>query len=494
MVSLLFVIPTTVKAYEDTFTTTDGIVVKKVVSGTNGDIELAISNIELDSEGSYKWYIGKNSKVEETTYSSNLGDYTESTKTALISLTTSEKEILSILRATNTAFLWIKDENTENYVINGLKLDLTLPPLKAFTVTKNTTDLYSDIEYSLSRDKTIYEYWNTDTETKSTYNITNIYFKFIKITDENVISTYQNAKLNNIDLETLTCFATIEQAPNSGWTTGAKNKKWNNKILKSDVPTDAGVYYLWLKGKDSDSKTVVGYSIIDIDADGPKVKSIRVVSPNEGTYDAPQTVKINVYFDETITATQVPTLKIKFGSGSERTIPEGTIYNTYNYYGDHCIEYLYNIQSTDKGQIATVSYEGGDVKDTSGNSATLSCPVITGNVIKANESGKDTNQTDNKDKNNNLTTPTPTPTATPTATPAPSSTPKPSTTPTPTSNVKNNNNNNSNNNSNKNDDDTIAPSKLPKTGAGMLLISTVIAISISGVIAYIKVNKYRDID
>ena len=491
IVSLLFVIPTTVKAYEDTFTTTDGIVVKKVVSGTNGDIELAISNIELDSEGSYKWYIGKTSKVEETTYSSNLGDYTESTKTALISLTTSEKEILSILRATNTAFLWIKDENTENYVINGLKLDLTLPPLKAFTVTKNTTDLYSDIEYSLSRDKTIYEYWNADTEAKSTYNITNIYFKFIKITDENVISTYQNAKLNNIDLETLTCFATIEQAPNSGWTTGAKNKKWNNKILKSDVPTDAGVYYLWLKGKDSDSKTVVGYSIIDIDADGPKVKSIGVVSPNEGTYDAPQTVKINVYFDETITATQVPTLKIKFGSGSERTISEGTIYNIYNYYGDHYIEYLYNIQSTDKGQIATVSYEGGDVKDTSGNSATLSCPVITGNVIKANESGKDTNQTDNKDKNNNLTNPTPTPTATPTATPAPSSTPKPSTTPTPTSNVKNNNNNN---NSNKNDDDTIAPSKLPKTGAGMLLISAVVAISISGVIAYIKVNKYRDID
>lgn len=324
--------------------------------------------------------------------------------------------------------------------------------------------------------------------------INSVYYKFEKITDETLIDTYKTAISNNSNMNDVIKITREDIENIADWTLCDHAMSHYCAFYKSTWPTDQGVYYLYLKAKDAGTKTVYGCLVVNVDGDGPKVKSIRVVSPTEGTYDAPQTVKINVYFDETITATQVPTLKIKFGSGSERTISEGTIYNTYTYYGDHYIEYLYNIQSTDKGQIATVSYEGGDVKDTSGNSATLSCPVITGKVIKANESGKDTNQTDNKDKNNNLTNPTPTPTATPTATPAPSSTPKPSTTPTPTSNVKNNNNNNSNNNSNKNDDDTIAPSKLPKTGAGILLISALVVISISGVIAYIKVNKYRDID
>ena len=485
MVSLLFVIPTTVKAYEDTFTTTDGVVVKKIIEGyTQGNIHFDISNIGLDDEKSYKWAIIKSSNSENIKEWTGLNDVTASKKVATIDLTISNSKHLDLLRSTDEAYLYIKCTEDDKMIVDALKLDLSLPIVYAFKLSKDTG--WSRCQYNVSYNGSSYA-------TTSTYKIKDVYYKFEKITDETLINTYQTAISSNSNMNDV-IKVTKEDIKNiTGWTlcdesySSKIHTVWNN----NSWPTEQGVYYLYLKAKDLGTKTVYGCLVVNVDGDGPKVKSIRVVRPTEGTYDAPQTVKINVYFDETITATQVPTLKIKFGSGSERTISEGTIYNTYN---SHYIEYLYNIQSTDKGQIATVSYEGGDVKDTSGNSATLSCPVITGNVIKANESGKDTNQTDNKDKNNNLTNPTPTPTATPTATPAPSSTPKPSTTPTPTSNVKNNNNNNSNNNSNKNDDDTIAPSKLPKTGAGMLLISAVVAISISGVIAYIKVNKYRDID
>ena len=211
------------------------------------------------------------------------------------------------------------------------------------------------------------------------------------------------------------------------------------------------------------------------DISAPTVKSIQVTSPSSGTYNTPQTVKIRVYFSESIVGETIPTLKIKFGTGTERSITNGTIKNDY-------IEYSYNIQAGDNGQLTCVSLTGGTIKDASGNEAKLSCPLISGNTIKANTEGTTNNNTDNQDKNNN-------------------------TNKDDNTNNKNddkvdnkndnsniNNNNNSNNNSgNSSKDATVAGGKIPQTGATITSALVIIAIIGISIIAFKKYNNLRDI-
>ena len=143
-VIVMILIPATmVNADEDTFTYGEGenqITVKKVVTGyTNGDIDLDISNIVLSNEGNYVWAAEKTKSTSDSTKWYNLGDFNTTKKTAKVTLTTSNDDMLALLRGTDTAYLYIKDTkgtdkdaSDDEIIINGLQLDLTLPPLYAF--------------------------------------------------------------------------------------------------------------------------------------------------------------------------------------------------------------------------------------------------------------------------------------------------------------------------------------------------------------------------
>ena len=411
MVLFLFAIPTVSNAYEDTFKTSDGIVVKKVVTSDIGDIEFQISNITLDAEGSYTWSIGKTSTASEAVYSANLGDYTPSKKVAYFSLGTNVREIYDLLRTTNNGYLFIKDEKNNNYIVNGLRVDFTLPPLKAFKVTYHTSETTSWSQmyggYAITRNGKAYEYANPSDDgftngSTSTYGIKTIMYQFVKITDNTLKSKCQDAIVNSTSLEDISGLASLDDAPTSGWKTAEQiYTNINTKIKANNVPTDPGVYYLWLKGSDSDTKTVVGYTIIGVKVDAPIVKEIRVISPASGTYDTTQTVKIRVTFNKKITGTSVPTLKIRFGESDIRNVTNGTIGADYD---NKTIVYSYNLQPGDVGQLQLVSFEGGTIKDEEGNDAELSCPILTGNTIKANVPGTINNQTDNKDTTTKNTT------------------------------------------------------------------------------------------
>lgn len=232
---------------------------------------------------------------------------------------------------------------------------------------------------------------------------------------------------------------------------------------------------MWVKITGENCKDIYGCIVHDglpkatkvadyINGEGPKVTKIQVESPKSGTYKTKQTVKIRVYFDKKITGTKVPTLKIKFGSSAERSVTNGTIHNdaTVRSSGQY-IEYSYNIQSGDNGQLATVSLTGGTIKDEDGNAAILSCPVLSGSItIKANTKGTVTNNTENQDKTNN---------------------------------TSNNTNKNSNSSSNKSGDkdETTAKGKIPYTGASLTVVFAIGIILVIGIVAKTQYNKYRDI-
>ena len=394
---ILLMLPTMVNA-ADTFTTNNGITVTKIVDNYKGNIQFKLTNIELNSEGNYVWGVGTTSQSADITKWYTLGDFTVSQKVAILDLVVSEKSILSILRSTNNAYLYVKNYDTDEMVVDGLNVDLTLPPYQAFTLMEYGDVINGGCYYVVGGEECSVDRWKA-----ATYNIQNVYFKFEKVTDENLINSYNDALINGTSVDSVFSITTTQIADMTGWNLGTKEYYFYNQIPHDSIPNEKGTYILYLKGKDTDTKTVYGYKVIQLDADGPTVEKIYVSSPESGTYKTRQTVKIRVGFSEPITGSTVPTLKIKFGDSEVREVTNGTIVNSGNgdYYWQHYIEYSYDIQDGDKGQLATVEITGGNIKDSSGNEAKLSCPVITGNTIKANVEGTTTNNTQNQDQTNN---------------------------------------------------------------------------------------------
>lgn len=438
------IVPKIVKA-EDTFSTNDGIIAKKVVNSTGGSIELKFSNIALDEEVNYTWGIGRNTNVSEVEKWYALGDFSQSNKTATITLTPDDNKIGKILRETNTAWMYIKDNTNDTLIVNALKVDLTLPVLKAFKITEDQSS------------STFHSF-----KIESVYNITNLYYNIQKITDKQVIEKYKDAKINGKSLESIAGLATSQNTPQDGWSVmDAKYGVEYNYIHKK--PTEPGIYYVWVKGKDTDSKMVYGYYVFGLDNIAPTVSNIKVISPVSGTYKTGQAVTLRVNFNETITGTSTPTLKIKFGDSAERSLTNGTIKDNY-------IEYTYNIQDSDKGQIATVSLLGGTIKDAYNNDAKLSCPIITGYVIKANTDAENQDKTNDNNSNNNQQDKGKDDVKTPTT-----------------------NNGNKTPTTTDKKDNTTAPGKIPYTGGATFIIIALIGIAVVGIYVYKRNNDLKGI-
>ncbi len=253
---LVLLITTKVKAAE-TFTTKDGIVATKVVEGSNGNIEFNISNIALDAEAGYEWGIGKTNSKEEVTKWYPLNDFNESNKTAKINLLVSEETVFSILRSTDTAYLYIKDSKAGTYIVDALKVDLTLPPYHTCELyeTENGRTFFIGGMGSSS-----YPEYNG-----AVYQIKNVFYKFIKVTDENLLNKYNQAMKNNTSIEEVFNINTKDIEKITGWeacTEAIKysnDKYFNTEIEKARLPKEDGLYILYMKAKDSDSKTVYGY-------------------------------------------------------------------------------------------------------------------------------------------------------------------------------------------------------------------------------------------
>lgn len=219
------------------------------------------------------------------------------------------------------------------------------------------------------------------------------------------------------------------------------------------------------------------------DITAPTVESIKVTyasvmnynkDANKNMYMVPAGAKlvINVNFSEIVDGTTVPTLTIKFGDGENIEVTEGTV-------GGSKITYIYTVKDSDKGVMTTVDLSGGNIKDSAGNAATLSCPALSiqynsGDFVYANgtatnpdnsNNNNNNNNNDNKDNSNN-----------------------------DSNNKDNSHKNNSNNttDTSKKEDNTTATEQLPHTGLKLGFI-LVFVVTLTAGIAYIKCNKYKEI-
>ncbi len=247
-----FLLLFTVKANAtETFSTSDGIIATKIVEGMNGNIEFSISNIPLKAQEEYEWGISKTSSKEDVTKWYDLSDYNESNKSAKINLLVSEKDVFSILRTTDIAYLYIKDVKAGTYIVDALKVDLTLPPYRACELYEWLKDYY--FIGGTKSSGTLQWSW-------AIYNIKNVSYKFVKVTDENLIQKYNQAIDNKTSIEDVFSINVKDIASLTGWESCVGNDVHGyTKILQERLPTDGGLYILYMKAKDSDSKTVYGY-------------------------------------------------------------------------------------------------------------------------------------------------------------------------------------------------------------------------------------------
>ncbi len=443
---LLLVVPNLVNAT---------VAYTREIPSNDGSITLNLTGLTLDETISYSYALTTKGSTPKTWHS--LVNYTNNT--ANITLSASTKDIVNVLKVTDRGSLYIKNNSDDSYIVNALEVNLKLPYLQAGAYDKLTnsysfnTKLYGSIGDNY-------------------YSNLNTYIQSQKITDATFINKFLDIKNNNKSITSLE--SNLPSVPTSGYSK-------TQQVSYSTVSD--GLYIIWVKRSGNDCKDVYSAVIHDglpeattvsqyiKDANAPKVKEIKVISPNSGTYKTSQTVKIRVYFTEKITGTSVPTLKIKFGESAERSITNGTIKDDY-------IEYSYNIQAGDNGQLATVSLTGGAVKNASGIDAELSCPIISGNTIKANTEGTENNNTDNQDKNNDNTN-------------KDDNKQDSNTDNKQDNNNSNNSNNNQNNNSSK--DDTVAGGKIPQTGTTITLGALIVSILGIGIVAFKKYNNLRDI-
>ena len=340
----------------------------RTIPSNDGTIKINLTGLEISENKAYEFALVRQGGTPESWFSIDDG-YTSTDAT--ITLGSAIDEIVEVLKVTDTGFLYMreKDDATGTYVLESYKINLKLPYLQSLPYEKK--ERYYDVTGLL---------YGSIGDQYSSIGATTTYVQWKKITDRALIEEYLNIKNNNEEITELE--ESLPEPPTTGYTLGKKPEY----LDKND-----GLYLLWVKRTGENCKDVYSCIVHDglldatrveeyiagVDVEKPTVTSISVTRPKSGTYKTGQIVEIKVTFSETITGTTVPTLKIRFGTSEERILTNGTI-------TENTIVYSYEIVDGDKGQLATVSYMGGTIKDAAGNSAELSCPVITGNAIKAN--------------------------------------------------------------------------------------------------------------
>lgn len=406
----------------------------RTVAGNDGSITLNLTGLELDTSKAYSYALVTRGGTPSTWHT--LTEYT--TDTAKVNLSSATSDIVEVLKVTDTGVLYLKDDTDDTYMVDALEVNLKLPLLQAINYTKSTSNWYSI--------KKLYGALGGEFTGNS-------YYQLKKVTDKTFVEKFLDIKNNGGDITTLE--EILPEVPITGYESDGY----------FDVDKNDGLYLLWIKITGDNCKEVFGCIIHDglpdattaaeylagVDVTGPVVESISVTSPTSGTYKTGQTIKIVVTFDENITGTTVPTLKIRFGTSAERALTNGTI-------SGKTITYTYNIATDDKGQLAVTGFSGGTIKDASGNDATITSKTISGNTIKANEEGAIIDNGNNNQNNNQ--------------------------------NGESTNNGSTNQGNN---DTTLAPGTLPHAGLSITLVCVIALIIVGAMFAFFKYNKLKDI-
>lgn len=221
------------------------IKITQSVTGTDGSVEFAITNLELENNASYEWAIEKTKGgTIENWYSVLAPDYDN----GKINITVSAKndKQLSVLKSVDDAYLSLRKVGEDTKIIDEYKVSLRLPLSKAITIKNQPTSYLSGKGFDI--ETTVYGIKKTSVQ-----------YLWEEITDSDIINNYIDHEhdISGLNLKGKDDFPSSN---NTTWKTAT------DEIVKVNIlqPSKEGLYYLWLKGSSDDVKTVYGMTVVEI--------------------------------------------------------------------------------------------------------------------------------------------------------------------------------------------------------------------------------------
>lgn len=261
---LLLMLPNMVNA-------TEGITVSRKLYSMDGNMDFTFTGLTIDTTHEYEYGITK-------TIATTVEDWylvTEMTTTsATANIRVGTKEMRDVINAVDTGYITIKDKTTDTIILEPYAVDLKLPYLRvtSYEVVSNGQDLTGDYEITVAL--------------RNASN-SEAYYKYEKITDENLIKKYKEIKANKGDYTTLESLLKTS-APTSGYSAWGY---WNGYMgygngfgytTRTVNAPDEGLYYLWVYFSGDNIKNLYGCILVDnlqpdIDVEGISLPATRTV-------------------------------------------------------------------------------------------------------------------------------------------------------------------------------------------------------------------------
>ena len=243
----VLLLPNMVNADETTVT------VERNIYSMDGSMKFTFSGLTIDTTHEYKYGFTKTpvATVEDWYL---LTEYTENSATA--NIMTGTKEMREVINTDDTGYITIKDTTTDTVVLQPYAVDLKLPYLRVtnYEVVSNGQDLTGDYQINVPL--------------RNASN-SEAYYKYEKITDQNLINKYKEIKANSGDYIALESMLKTTP-PTSGYSTwgywnghGSDGRNGFGYVTRTVNAPDTGLYYLWVYFSGESIKNLYGCIIVD---------------------------------------------------------------------------------------------------------------------------------------------------------------------------------------------------------------------------------------
>lgn len=271
----LFILPT--------FSYADNVTVERKLYADNGDMEFTFSGLSLDTSAYYEFGLTSNSNDAITDWH-RVTQFNETT--AVINLLWSESYVRDVVHYSDTGYITIRNQATQEIVLPSYAINLKRPFLQVsnYTVLQNGADIDNKVKVPICNAK-----------------LYTAYYQYEKITDQEVIQKYQQIKSQNGNVLTLQDKLKTTP-PFQNWIewdyfNGYFDYEFGfgHPVETISVP-DTGLYYMWLYFVSDEAKPVYGYILVDnLSPDDIMLESISL--PKTATVELGKTLTLSPVFN-----------------------------------------------------------------------------------------------------------------------------------------------------------------------------------------------------
>lgn len=224
--------------------------VTRNIYSNNGSMKFNFTGLTLDTTHQYEFGLTK-TKADEVGTWHQITEYTTSTVVVdIISTTTDLRDVIDYV---DIGYITIKDKTENKIIIQSHSVDLKIPYLRLtnYSVIPNGKKIDEANSYiTIPLRKGI--------DCKA-------YYKYEKITDQNIINKYKEIKSKGEDILKLESMLKTT-IPNSNWNTWKYYNGINDVFgytQRNVYAPDTGLYYMWVYLAQNNLKNIYGYILVD---------------------------------------------------------------------------------------------------------------------------------------------------------------------------------------------------------------------------------------